>query len=55
MAGRFEEAVANFRIAADLDPAAVASVTNLAAALRRLGRDAEAEQVLDRLPHDAGR
>lgn len=55
VAGRFEEAVANFRIAADLDPAAVASVTNLAAALRRLGRDAEAEQVLDRLPHDAGR
>lgn len=53
--GRFEEAAANFRIAADLDPGSVASVTNLAAALRRLGREAEAEQVLDRLPDDAGR
>lgn len=55
LAGRFAEAVTNFRIAADLDPSSVASVTNLAAALRRLGREDEAEQVLDRLPDDAGR
>jgi tetratricopeptide (TPR) repeat protein len=51
VAGRFEEAVANFRIAADLDPASVASITNLAVALKKLGRTAEADAVRERLPH----